>query len=55
MRTTRKAPAIPDNAAKREPDKGHNNRSKSEFCFPIVDTRKPKPEPPMSDQKGSKE
>ena len=51
MRNTKKAPAIPGNAAKREPDKGHNNKSKSELCFPIVETFKPKPEPPMSDEK----
>ena len=55
MRDTKKAPAIPGNAAKREADKGHNIRSKSELCFPIVNTSKPKPEPPMSDERGSKD
>lgn len=47
----RKSAVLPSNVTKKEADKGHNIRSKSELCFPIVRTFRPKSEPPMSDEK----
>ena len=55
MKDTIRAPArksaiTPRNIPRRTGDEGHNIRSRSELCFPIIRTFEPKSEPPMSDK-----